>query len=120
MSAADEAREKLEGVTPGPWLWDEDDEELKGLDRTVLSGVGYNDGTAGVFVGNEADAEFIAWCREGVPRLLAELDEIRALHNADGKRWVGLPRADKLVTYCTGCQEHAPCTHARILDRGQA
>lgn len=38
---------------------------------------------------------------------------VLALHNADGKRWEGFPRADRRVTYCTHCQLAAPCPSVR-------
>lgn len=49
---------------------------------------------------------------------LTIIERARALHNSDGERWEGFPRADRLVRYCTGCQEAAPCTHTRILEGG--
>lgn len=36
------------------------------------------------------------------------------LHNADGKRWTGFPRADELQRYCTECQQTAPCQTIRL------
>ena len=119
MSAADEAREKLEGVTPGRWWWTNEIRQRLIADgspddlayaREIIR-------CAALLHPSPADAEFIAWCREGVPALLAELakaqaradelqtfargqeivraalesdlqtlEEIRALHNADGTR----------------------------------
>ena len=40
---------------------------------------------------------------------------VLALHNADGKRWEGFPRADRRVTYCTHCQLAAPCPTVRAV-----
>lgn len=40
-----------------------------------------------------------------------------ALHNADGQRWVGFPRADVSESYCTECNQKAPCrtvTESRV------
>lgn len=48
------------------------------------------------------------------------LEKIKALHNDDGGRWTGFPRADRFEKYCTGCQEAAPCTHMRIINGGEA
>lgn len=32
-----------------------------------------------------------------------------AIHDADGRRWVGFPRANREEAYCTECNEPAPC-----------
>ena len=62
-----------------------------------------------------------------IPELEAEFDRflarvraeavapVLALHNADGKRWEGFPRADRRVTYCTHCQLAAPCPSVRAV-----
>ena len=44
------------------------------------------------------------------------IQAVREMHDADGVRWVGFPRADEQVTYCTYCQERSPCTTIRTLD----
>lgn len=37
-------------------------------------------------------------------------------HNADGQRWVGFPRADRLQAYCTTCGKASPCWSRQLLD----
>ncbi|MDQ1059110.1 hypothetical protein QFZ23_003011 [Arthrobacter globiformis] len=41
--------------------------------------------------------------------LVAALDAVLELHNSDGQRWVGFPRADRQERYCTHCNKAAPC-----------
>lgn len=48
--------------------------------------------------------------------LQAAVDRVRALHNADGLRWVGFPRADRQEAYCQGCNKAAPCPDMEALE----
>ena len=62
-----EAGKVLEGVTPGPWVY-----EYTGIGHTVRQPGAYNAIFTVNHAGNfEPDARFIAWCREGVPALIA-------------------------------------------------
>ena len=62
-----EAGKVLEGVTPGPWVY-----EYTGIGHTVRQPGAYNAIFTANHAGNfEPDARFIAWCREGVPALIA-------------------------------------------------
>jgi hypothetical protein len=45
----------------------------------------------------------------------AAVDAVMALHNSDGMRWAGFPRADKQETYCTHCQHAAPCPTVQVV-----
>ncbi|SDT84458.1 hypothetical protein [Gordonia westfalica] len=76
MSAAEEARKLLEGITPGPWEaepWDGTTRESVG----VFAGSVWGPRVAGLIT-SSADAEFIAATPELVPALLAELDQAKA------------------------------------------
>lgn len=64
MTASDEAKKALEGVTPGPWKTGQSSWNDEGDVQYVLHGIKH----AGY-----ADCMFIAWAREGVPALLAEI-----------------------------------------------
>lgn len=82
------AKSALEGVTSGPWVWDDTDEELVSqttqavlpsggtYPAVVLAGVWHNDDTAGVWA-EDADAAFIAAARHLVPELVAEVKRLR-------------------------------------------
>ena len=51
-----------------------------------------------------------AMLEAAAPHIAAEaLRPVLDLHNADGTRWVGFPRADKQEAYCTECNKEAPC-----------
>ncbi|AXQ63932.1 hypothetical protein SEA_ECLIPTUS_84 [Gordonia phage Ecliptus] len=84
MSIADEARAKLEGITPGPWSaehfpWHHDDDPEWEVESHALQ---FDDpiGIAGHGVEQgKADAEFIAAAPELVDGLLAELDAAEQL-----------------------------------------
>jgi hypothetical protein len=73
-----EARERLVGVTPGPWTV----EDEGGTWLEIHSNDDPNADTYRFSVhcnpNSDADAAFIAWCREGVPALLAMIEELRA------------------------------------------
>lgn len=71
---AEQAGEVLEGVTPGPWVY-----EYTGIGHTVRQPGAYNAIFTVNHAGNfEQDARFIAWCRESVPALLAQIAALRA------------------------------------------
>ena len=71
---AEQAVEVLEGVTPGPWVY-----EYTGIGHTVRQPGAYNAIFTVNHAGNfEQDARFIAWCRESVPALLAQIAALRA------------------------------------------
>lgn len=82
-----EAQAALEGVTEGPWEAQDWDSHANG-DRGcgILAGTGTGQrGIAytGLYHWNppeqaEADAKFVTWCRDGVPRLIAEVQRWRA------------------------------------------
>lgn len=71
-----EAGKVLEGVTPGPWAWNtrgfvgpastEDDQSF-GMICDEVAECTFSDGA------KEANSRFIAWCREGVPALIARI-----------------------------------------------
>lgn len=76
MTTADEAMKALEGVTPGPWHWNvrgfigpasTEDDQSYGMICDEVAECTFSNGS------KEANARFIAWCREGVPALLADL-----------------------------------------------
>ncbi|AXQ60787.1 hypothetical protein I5H32_gp087 [Mycobacterium phage EleanorGeorge] len=67
----------LEGVTDGPWRWDDDD-DLIAADphaRPVITVNCYNES---VNVENPRDSQFIAQARSLVPELIAEVERLRA------------------------------------------
>lgn len=119
-------RKLAENATPGPWEAvgtgvSGGDHWYVCADHEAIMSVSSQDGS------NEDErqplAEFIAAARTAVPSLLDENAELRTriqavrdMHNANGVRWVGFPRADEQVTYCTYCQERSPCTTIRTLD----
>jgi len=74
-----EAGKVLEGVTPGPWrVGPVDDcrvEDANGNEVAQIDG-DYNQPETWPLM--EANARFIAWCREGVPALLAQNAALRA------------------------------------------
>jgi hypothetical protein len=92
------AKAALEGVTAGPWRWNEDgeDELVSDTERTqllsgrgdyatvVLSGVWHNDDTAGVYV-EDADGQFIVEARQLVPELVAEIERLQSAGKTLGK-----------------------------------
>lgn len=105
MSAADEAREKLEGVTPGRWWWTNEIRQrlIAGGSPDDLAGAREIIRCAALLHPSPADAEFIAWCREGVPALVAELARANEIGEAlaeasyrtgqdDLAEAIGLPR----------------------------
>lgn len=49
------------------------------------------------------------------PTMLAGIRSVLALHNSDGERWVGFPRADRQERYCTECNKTAPCPTVRTM-----
>ncbi|WP_074041297.1 hypothetical protein [Dermacoccus nishinomiyaensis] len=51
-----------------------------------------------------------------VRELRAKVERVRELHNADGERMTGSPRATGWEDYCTHCQRAAPCPTVRALD----
>lgn len=75
MTASDEAKKALEGVTPGPWFTSPDGWRV--TDKIVsFDEDGARHGETPnicIFAESEANARFIAWAREGVPALLAEI-----------------------------------------------
>ena len=94
----------LEGVTPGPWhseTNDADEDPPRGF-KYYLRAENY--GAVGYWTGHksnhkderwyltEQDARFIAWCREGVPALLARIAaqeaQIKGLA-AEKRYWLG-------------------------------
>ena len=82
MTASDEAKKALEGVTPGPWS-----EKLGGDEnQVVIDGSGL---PVAYYVAS-ANRRFIAWAREGVPALLAEI----AAKDAEIARLTAQPSPD--------------------------
>ena len=88
-----EAGKVLEGVTPGPWrVGPVDDcrvEDANGNEVAQIDG-DYNQPETWPLM--EANARFIAWCREGVPALLARIAaqeaQIKGLE-AEKRYWKG-------------------------------
>lgn len=86
---ADEARAKLEGITPGPWSaqhcsWHHDDDPEWEVESHALQ---FDDPIGIVGHGVEQgkdDAEFIAAAPDLVRGLLAEIDRLEALVHARG------------------------------------
>ena len=85
----EEARKMLEGVTPGPWMASSsvltnDGNRAVTADDTGIAWVhsqtpySRGDGRRHECEEREANARFIAWCREGVPALLARLEAAEA------------------------------------------
>lgn len=92
-----EADAAMEGVTEGPWVWDkhyDDSHSITSGEKLVALSVDqfYASDDRFPSTGLE-DARFIAWCREGVPSLLAALRESDAqLNEARGllRQWTEL------------------------------
>jgi hypothetical protein len=65
-------RELVNKATPGPWKvdWNRYMGWNGPVEERVIVGVAQD-------VYEESDAEFIAWCREGVPKLLDEVERLR-------------------------------------------
>ncbi|MDJ0454388.1 hypothetical protein [Gordonia amicalis] len=84
------------------------------LMRSVVAAAGktYDRDNHGLY---QDTVETIADTRAERDAALATLQQVRDLHNADGFRWEGFPRADRRVVYCTYCQQAAPCETACIL-----
>lgn len=59
-----------------------------------------------------SDAEFIASARTGFSKALNALQAVLDLHNANGRRWTGFPRA---LIYCTACGEPTPCPTVQAI-----
>lgn len=86
MTASDEAKKALEGVTPGPWGRVKSDVYPEGECDSWIT-IGQQNFDAVALIVNEhikddaeleANARFIAWAREGVPALLAEIAAMQA------------------------------------------
>lgn len=88
-----QAREVLDGVTPGPWTV----EYKSGLTRLLMNGdCQMCDEKYYPWVPeNLKDWEFIAWCREGVPAMAARIDALIA--ERDAARDAALEEAAKVV-----------------------
>lgn len=110
MNVLDVIEARAAAATPGPWkLWgmtvmadplgNSNVDEAEDIART-------SDPDRGLRTFN---ANFIAHARDDVPKLAAALRAAEAVHNADGGRWEGFPRAVRKVAYCTHCQKEAPC-----------
>lgn len=97
LTASDEAKKALEGVTPKVWRVDRRYSFITHKDTwqvvwdvpnsTALCLVA---DTGGGGYSNERDARFIAWAREGVPALLAEI----AAKDAEIARLTAQPSPD--------------------------
>ncbi|WNM74461.1 hypothetical protein SEA_BIRDSONG_61 [Gordonia phage Birdsong] len=74
MNAVDDAREKINGITPGEWAWTKYDRtyEVWTRDTSIEP-----DGDVADNIQHLADAEFIAAAPDLVRGLLAELDQAR-------------------------------------------
>ena len=73
-----EARKMLDGVTPGPWAPDgEDQGSAWGMAWSVSRAENILDCVADA-VDAEETARFIAWTREGVPALLDTIEALQA------------------------------------------
>ncbi len=86
-AAEKEARELVAAATAGPWVSMRDGNQYVGSRLVGASRISQiprpsnpysytRDPNASRFL--DADADFIAWCRTGVPALLATIDELRA------------------------------------------
>jgi hypothetical protein len=81
-------RELVNKATPGPWSVDSDDcitSEAAPTGRVVYPGDRW------LIWDNENDKTFIAWAREGVPRLLDEVERLRGVLDFYAKaNWAAL------------------------------
>jgi hypothetical protein len=94
------ARRLADEATPGPWSADDEHGDLPGatpawvVSRTDETGAYLGDLAYTVGALEQPNAEFIAWCREGVPALL---DQLEAAH----QRFDGAQEVLKARMRCT-------------------
>ena len=71
-------------ATPGPWTWHRGVNDMHFGYCADDCGVDYAPGHAeiGTYGFTPGNAEFIAWCREGVPALVAEVERLTAEREA--------------------------------------
>ena len=86
IELSDEALRRIErlcdAATPGPWtsfVEGRDHESGSSFSRTAVHDIEMSGAST-------ADQDFIASARQDVPRLLAEVRRLRALHREDGHR----------------------------------
>ena len=107
-------------ATPGEWVHDEDG-EVRGSNGESLF---FGDAAGYGLPLSRAIAEHVAMMDPAttlalvaeVRELRAKVERVRELHNADGERMTGSPRATGWEDYCTHCQRAAPCPTVRALD----
>lgn len=84
----DRAEAAVEDATPGPWEWECQDGEFMGCGQVFTMGEDVMGSSIAAPSGDcyprsgydpEADMKFIAWAREGVPELIAEVKRCHAL-----------------------------------------
>lgn len=93
MKHLDEIRERLAAATPGPWHFDTD------ADDYLMS-------PAGEVPPSLANGKFIGHARQDVPRLLAALDGVLALHQPErGTVYDSDYGETKEMDYCETCSD---------------
>lgn len=83
----EELKKLCEMATPGPWSYDQDAEFYQGDDEYAQSYINIGDArwsspvpmTGGDAAGLTNDAEFIAAARTAIPKLIAEIERLKAL-----------------------------------------
>lgn len=81
-------------------------------------------GRVNEFIGQWGDGDIAADRPSGLPLYARDLEamtkaieRISELHNADGRRLTGFPRATEWQDYCDYCGEPSPCRTQQILTR---
>ena len=99
----DQAAERIDAATEGPWEVLEDSNQQPAgcgpiMEQLIVAGedavLDWGNGT------RKADAEFIAHAREDLPRLLAAVRAVEAVHEPIDALNVRINRIQKV---CTGC-----------------
>lgn len=80
-TVAEEARRLADAATPGPWQAEIRDYGYSSITAKAVTGGSlartFSHTFLRVALPEAANAAFIAWCREGVPKLLAEIERLR-------------------------------------------
>lgn len=94
------AQELTDRATPGPWVFNPR--------NGVHTKLGFCVATTHNDENTAADADFIAWCRSGVPALLDRLAAAAALHYR-------IEPPDLNAGFCHGCDYSWPCPTTAVL-----
>lgn len=126
----DEIEAAAKKATPGEWRVDGEQIEAGEFGEVIVPGPvlcgSYCYGGSSTIDGDHLAEDFahvammdpattLALVAE-VRELRAKVERVRELHNADGERMTGSPRATGWEDYCTHCQRAAPCPTVRALD----